>query len=1505
MEQQSRWQKILIFTVVALTCYNILPTVFFYSNPLDKPIGPKEAQKVYSSISDRFNALEEDSLEWIKNFCSLLQLSPTSIQIEQEQPEWIRVSFANSLDTKKFFTEFSKSGSLIPFLPARLFSVSPNYNEGETSVLVQRMMPISFSEDNLSKFFSFCKKFEENRPTDAYVNLISNRIRALGLSICQNNTVMGNLLNALKKDQLQEETIFSLIHQVIHLEKIFAEHPKILVRCLTNLFQQESSNKTITIDRLFQNLHKLQDQYTIKKIEIEKYLTDKVEPTVNKNNLLLIQKKIAAIQSAISILKKYEFALFATSSKISNSYMEQLLAPLKDPTRDALSKIDVSNYHPLIASLSMDWENESIHIKLHSDIETLYNAESNLERKERLHQLIYDEIARITRETNENITSNEEKFHINLNKLTNSQSIIVFHIEEAAKSFAALTKKTIEDHWNPKHPKLHPNIFPIWDIETYLSLPTTENRLGLLIYTPILCQESLHEKDINFKNNSFYIFAKGINQLVQTVQTEESEQSLNLLLNDLKNLSKLLSHHGYYSNLETPSKNVVFEKENYQIPFLAATREDFYTIGNSQYAILECTDLRQRLLKQNQIETEMHENLLRMQDDYNISTILPNRNKNYIIPKPTKNTLINNFLLSWKKYFRGDERKILHWGLDLSGGKTVQIALRDTNGQNVTNPSDIEQSIHELYTRLNKLGMSEVAIRQEGSLITLDFPHAQGISANDLIQASTMRFHVVNEKFSTHNPDLAIYVEKFLQEIWNEALITEKKDPINLNQIAYKHLYGLEGASLNNPLSESARILYEAGLRIAEPSETSTSFYNDKLSTIASFRQDSSLKSKQNGHPLLIVFKNYSLEGKNIKNVTTSYDPTKGHFLSFEVKNIQKNGAENPLYPRKHLNIWTNAFAQDKILGTELERYSQGRGWRMAVLFNDYIISAPNLESTLSDRISITGNFSQREIHKLESDLKAGSLSFIPQILSEKNVSPELGIKERSQGLFAAGLALLLVMSVMIIYYRFAGLVAAIAVFFNLLIIWAILQNLQATLTLSSIAGIILTMGMAVDANVLVFERIKEEFSLSKCLTSALKAGYTKAYSAILDSNLTTIIAAVILLQFDSGPIKGFAITLIVGIVSSMFTALFMTKYFFSEWIKNKKNIFLKMSNWIPKTKIPFLIFTKRCLFISAIVLAVGIVSFFLSRHSMFGMDFTGGFACTIELQSDKPNGYRQAVESAFIKAGIPAQSIQVRELTPSNHLRIFFAKTLENHPVFSNLQLSGTKNIIYLYEENAKLDWIVKTLESNGLQVLAKSKQTLDTTWVNVTGQMSSTMKNHAILGLSLALICIMFYISMRFEWIYAIAATCGLAYDLIFTLAIISFLHLLNVPLQIDLHTIAALMTIIGYSLNDTIIIFDRIREEMKTRGQLSFKEVIVDALNSTLSRTLMTSITTLIALLGLVIFGGATIFSFAFVMTIGVLIGTFSSLFIAVPCLAFLHARISKNTFVLSAKQHIERQ
>ena len=231
----------------------------------------------------------------------------------------------------------------------------------------------------------------------------------------------------------------------------------------------------------------------------------------------------------------------------------------------------------------------------------------------------------------------------------------------------------------------------------------------------------------------------------------------------------------------------------------------------------------------------------------------------------------------------------------------------------------------------------------------------------------------------------------------------------------------------------------------------------------------------------------------------------------------------------------------------------KGHGWRMAVILNGLVVSAPHLDSALKDSGMITGHFTTREIQRLVADLQAGSLSFTPEILSEQSISPELGWKGRVQGITATFLSLLAVIVVMVSYYRFGGIIASIAVLFNLFIIWATLQNIGATITLPGLAGIILTVGMAVDANVLVFERIREEFERRQKLISAVQAGYKKAFSAILDSNVTTIIAAVILLNFDSGPIKALAITLIIGIASSMFTALFMTRYFFTRWAQNPK----------------------------------------------------------------------------------------------------------------------------------------------------------------------------------------------------------------------------------------------------------------------------------------------------------------------------------------------------------------
>ena len=584
--------------------------------------------------------------------------------------------------------------------------------------------------------------------------------------------------------------------------------------------------------------------------------------------------------------------------------------------------------------------------------------------------------------------------------------------------------------------------------------------------------------------------------------------------------------------------------------------------------------------------------------------------------------------------------------------------------------------------------------------------------------------------------------------------------------------------------------------------------------------------------------------------------------------------------------MWTTPFSKEKIAGTSNGRFSNNFGWRMAVVLNGTIVSSPTLDSPLRDSAMITGSFSQREMNQLEGDLKAGSLTFTPKILSEKNVSPELGSKERKMGIWATAIALMFVLVVMISYYRFGGLVASIAVIFNLLIMWATLQNMQATLTLASLAGLILTVGMAVDANVLVFERIREEFSVTGRIAAAVQAGYKKAFSAILDSNVTTLIAALILLRFDSGPIKGFAVTLIIGIVSSMFTALFMTKYFFSKWIQNPKNKSLTMMNAFEATHFNFLKYAKHAFAISIAFIAIGGAFLVKEKASLFGMDFTGGYALNLEINPSTDMNYRLAVEQALVKAGAKPQEIQVRELSPSNHIKVFLSRTLElpGRPLESSSALSEVAGNL----SSPKINWVVSSLQKNGVQIEPNSLTLIQQNWSEVSGQMSETMRNSAVIGLLVALACIFIYITIRFEFKYAISATICLLHDVLFTFAAIAFLHAIGVPVQIDLNTIAALMTIIGYSLNDTIIVFDRIRENTQVMRKSPFTEIINHALNTTLSRTIMTSGTTLLVLIPLIAMGGSTIFGFALVMGIGVIFGTLSSLFIAAPSMLFFHKK-----------------
>jgi SecD/SecF fusion protein len=1113
--------------------------------------------------------------------------------------------------------------------------------------------------------------------------------------------------------------------------------------------------------------------------------------------------------------------------------------------------LKIGDKNPVFSEIFLDWEKEQIVLKIEAQ-----KDQQNFE------QPLINEAAKVTRFTNETLSLDKDKYTIALHPLPGFSGYLALDLEQIGRTQAEQILTVLQNEWHPKHPDLQNlNI-----ASSYEGLTPSQIALSLVVQTPSDAQKGL------------YLVAKGFDQIQKNYQDFPQSELAQIFLSDFQSLANLLQQNGYHG-YQSSNRDLIFEKPDYYYSLLAATREDFTVKGTGKYALLELSNLEQRLIAENRIDTKIHEDLLKWKDEYNAAQVSIHPAARWEVPEPTKSVFLSNLNLSWKKFIRGDEKRVIHWGLDLSGGKTVQVELLRSDHQVVKNEEELKQGMNELYNRVNKMGVSEVAIRQLGNQIVLDFPGSQSLSASELIKASSMYFHVVNEKFSSLSSPLAADVQRFLQEIWNEAVVTQRKDVESLNKIAWKRLHG-------ENVSESAKALLKQGLLLQSPEDRSVgNSLDDSISKIAVLRGENWLGQT---HPLLIVFRNYTLEGSQLGSVQANYDPQKGNYLSFEVASSKTDSNGNKINPRDILETWTSRYSKEKVSGTHLEEYSKGHGWRMAVILNDTVISAPTLDAVIRDSASISGSFSQREVHQLAADLKAGSLSFTPHILSEKNVSPELGLKERSQGILATLVALALVILSMVIYYRFAGLIASIAVLFNLLILWGALQNIGATLSLAGIAGIILTVGMAVDANVLVFERIKEEFAATGRMGYAINEGYKKAYSAIIDSNVTTIIAALILLNFDAGPIKGFAITLIIGIASSMFTALFMTRFYFDRWIQRSKNKTLKMSHWIQSKSIDFLKQSKWAFGIAATIILIGGYLVYAQRATIFGMDFTGGYSLHLEVEPTLEQNYLQAVEQAFKEKGASVRDFQVRELNPSNQLRVLFGTSMQQPgKPFFNLPLETEEH------SNPRIDWVVDALQSKGIYLTPASLQQLETNWTAMSGQMSDSMRNNALIGLLLSFICIFIYIAIRFEYKFAAASIVCLLHDVLITLGLMGLLHAIGVPVQIDLNTVAAIMTIVGYSLNDTIIIFDRIREEMQKSKSKSLSVLVNQAINATLSRTSITSGTTLLVLIALVTLGGASIFSFALVMTIGVFFGTLSSWYIASPLMLFFHKREEKRS------------
>jgi SecD/SecF fusion protein len=540
--------------------------------------------------------------------------------------------------------------------------------------------------------------------------------------------------------------------------------------------------------------------------------------------------------------------------------------------------------------------------------------------------------------------------------------------------------------------------------------------------------------------------------------------------------------------------------------------------------------------------------------------------------------------------------------------------------------------------------------------------------------------------------------------------------------------------------------------------------------------------------------------------------------------------------------------------------------FNVAIVLDDIVYSAPRVKEKITGggNTIIQGNFTLDESKELASVLKSGKLRIKTSIEGVVVVGPSLGKEAVDRGLISIVAGLVLVIIFMVMYYGKGGFIADIALIFNIFFILGILSvpSLGAALTLPGIAGIVLTMGMSIDANVLIFERIKEEIKNGVSAKAAIQIGYKKAFTTILDANLTTLITAFILFAFGTGVVKGFATTLIVGVLSSFFSAVYITRLII-EFIVNKNGAdavgfeTTLSKSWFTKHNFDIISKRKTAYIFSAIVIAIGIGSIVAQGGLNLGVDFQGGRSYIVKFDKD----VKASEVRSDIKAVLGDASCEVKTIDGDNQVKI---KT--------NYMLSAI---------GENVDDIVKETIVRGLDnYTSLNPDFVQSIKVNPT--ISADIKAKSLESVILSLVAIFFYILLRFKKAqFGIGALIALFHDVLIVISIFSIVRLLGISFEIDSIFIAAMLTIVGYSINDTVVVFDRVREYVgKASSTKDLIPIFNEAVNSTLSRTLMTSLTTLIVVAILLIFGGEALRGFSFALLIGVIVGTYSSLFIATP-------------------------
>ena len=568
-------------------------------------------------------------------------------------------------------------------------------------------------------------------------------------------------------------------------------------------------------------------------------------------------------------------------------------------------------------------------------------------------------------------------------------------------------------------------------------------------------------------------------------------------------------------------------------------------------------------------------------------------------------------------------------------------------------------------------------------------------------------------------------------------------------------------------------------------------------------------------------------------------------------------------------------------------------GHQIAIVLDDLVYSYPNVNSAITGGSSeITGNFDVEEATDLANVLNSGKLPAPAKIIQEQVVGPTLGSESIRAGLISFIIAFLLVLVYMIFFYSGAGFVADIALLCNVLLLFGTLVSFGAVLTLPGIAGLVLTMGMAVDANVIIYERVKEELAAGKGLSKAIADGYSNAYSAIIDGQVTTLLTGIVLFIFGSGPVQGFATTLIIGIITSVVTSIFITRIIFDDRVSKGKNVSFENNltkDFLKHTNVNFIDKKKYSYLFSGILIVIAIASISFKGFT-YGVDFTGGR--TYVVRFDTPvtaEQVRSAAENEF------GETVEVKQFGGESQMKITTKYKVDQESTDVDAEIEGKLyNALkgFFAEKDMTLGEFTSTLDNpNGIISSDKVGPTI-----------ANDMKRSAIFAVLIALFVIFAYIAVRFNgWTWGLGGVLSLAHTAIIVIGFFSlFSGILPFNLDVDQTFIAAILTIIGYAINDNVVIFDRIREFKVLHPKTDFKTNANIALNSTLTRTINTSVSTLVTMLAIAIFGGESIRGLSVALILGICFGTYASIFIGTPIMYDAYVWNEKRKAAKAAKK-----